>query len=155
MLSKKMTELVALHADSIAEKIFEALQTNPRTKYYHIMDAGELMRRIKDVFKNMDRWLIEKSEAEIQEVYINFGKVRYWEGVPLPDLIYAILITKSYLMNFLKKYGFSDSPLHIYQEMELHDLIAQFFEEVIYYTAKGYQDSCDEAMREKEMKTGY
>lgn len=149
MLSIRVTELVAAHADELADRIVADIQSNPKTAYYHVMDVSELRRRIRQLFGNLNQWLVEIPESELRNTYVKFGQVRFWEEVPLPDLVYAIILTRQHLIEFIRHHSTADSSLHIYQEMEVHDLISRFYDEIIYFTITGYRQAMEDAGRER------
>jgi hypothetical protein len=150
MLSKKMIELLILHADQLAASAVEDLRTNDRTPYYHGFDSHELKRRIKSIFKNLENWLAENARQQVSDIFFKFGEVRYFEGVPLPDLVYALILVKRRLTEFMKKTGGTDSAVYLYQAMQFHETMVQFFEDVIYFTVKGYQHSLEEEGRRQQ-----
>jgi len=150
MLAKKLIEALIVHADQIAAKTAESLTRHPYTKYYHTIEVKEIERRLKGIFKHFERWQQDHAVENLQETYLKFGKVRYHEGVPLPDLLYALILVKSHLMEFLKKTVFTDSPVQLYQEMQFYDSTERFFEEMIYFAVKGYIESGEEEHNERK-----
>jgi hypothetical protein len=69
------------------------------------------------------------------------GRRRAAQGVPVSQLIWAIALTKENLMEFLARESSMDKPIEICGEMEVLQLLEQFFDRAIYYAALGYERS--------------
>jgi hypothetical protein len=144
MLSKILVDTILTHAEEIITRIVDNILTHPRTAYYHTMDRAELKKRVEGIFKNLGKALQEGSEAELRTIYLKFGKVRYFEGVPLSDLLYALIMCRRHMLQVLQKHVVPESSAQLYQEMQLHDRLAQFFDDIVYFATKGYQEACEE-----------
>jgi len=59
--------------------------------------------------------------------------------VPLSQLIWAIILTKKNLWDFVKQEAVLDQPVEIAGELEVEELVDQFFDRAIYYAAVGYE----------------
>ncbi len=139
MFNEALAELVKKNAQNITDKLIEAIKTHPRTKYYHDLKPDLLKERILDVCRNFDEWIIEETEEKLKKTYINFGRVRYRENVPLEELIYAIFLTRKYITSFLHSRASEENPLKIYQLLEFIEMVSTFFEEMVYFVSLGYK----------------
>ena len=61
--------------------------------------------------------------------------------MPLSQLIWAIILTKKNLWDFLKREAVLDRPVEIAGELEVEELVDQFFDRAIFYAAVGYERS--------------
>jgi len=61
------------------------LRSSPRTESYHKLPAMEIYDRCYEVYRNLGRWLWEKSEEAIQARFNELGERRCQEGIPLAD----------------------------------------------------------------------
>jgi hypothetical protein len=82
-------------------------------------------------------WLHSKSDAEIERRYVEIGARRAAQGVPLSQVIWTITLTKENLWEFLKKESVIDRPTEIFGELEMFQLLVQFFDRAVYYAAIG------------------
>ncbi len=139
MFNKDLVDIVEKNAQDITDKLIEAIKTHPRTKHYHDLKPDLLKERILDVCKNFDEWIIDETEEKLKKSYINFGRVRYRENVPLEELIYAIFLTRKYITSFLHSRASEQNPLKIYQLLEFIEMISTFFEEMVYFICLGYK----------------
>jgi hypothetical protein len=59
--------------------------------------------------------------------------------VPLSQLIWAIILTKKNVCDFLKQEAVLDRPAEISAELAVEELLNQFFDRAVYYAAAGYE----------------
>jgi hypothetical protein len=79
---------------------------------------------------------------EVEKRYTEIGVKRARQNVPLSQLIWAIVLTKKNLWDFLKQEAVLDRPAEISGELEVEELLDQFFDHAIYYAAVGYERAC-------------
>ena len=79
-----------------------------------------------------------KSESEIKAAYEELGAERFREGVPLHEVIQALILTKQHLIEFIRSRGLPGTALEIFGELELRTKANQFFDSAIYFMAAGY-----------------
>ncbi len=139
MLSARLVRTIEDHADQITRGVVDNLQSNPRTSAYHKLSHEELHHRAFAVYRNLGEWLGHKTDEAIEATYSELGHKRRAEGVPLSEVIYALILTKYHLRDYIRSAGLVDSAVELYQEQELHRLVGNFFDKAIYYTAQGYE----------------
>jgi hypothetical protein len=141
MLLPWLMRLIETHAEELTEKVVEAVRTNPRTTFLHEVSEAELKRRGFDLYHNLGRWLAEKSEAEIEATYRENGRRRFREGVPLSELIYALILMKQHLWEFIRKNDLPETATNIYGEQQLEMMVGQFFDRALYHSVRGYEEA--------------
>ena len=139
MLSARLVRMIEDHADQLTHGLIHDLQTNPRTPSYHHLSREDLHRRIYDVYKNLGRWLGRNTDEELQAAYEGLGEKRATEGIPLHEVVYALILTKYCLRDFIRSAGLVDSAVELYQEQELHRMVGHFFDVATFYTVKGFE----------------
>jgi hypothetical protein len=141
MISARLVAMIEDHADQLTAGLVESLVRNPRTAGYHGLPRSELRDRAYDVYRNLGMWLTRGSESEIQLRYADLGRLRRREGIPLSEVIYALILTKAHLLEYVKTSGLSDTALDLYQELDLVRVVEQFFDKAIYHAARGYEEA--------------
>lgn len=131
---------IETHAEELTERVIEAVRTSPRTKFLHVPSEEELRRRFFDLFRNLGRWLSEKGEGEIEAIYSDIGRQRCHEGVPLGELVYALVLVKQHLWDYVQKNVVAISESTLYQEELVAELIGKFFDRALYHTVRGYEE---------------
>jgi len=139
MLSDRLVRMIEHHAEELTRALVEDLQSNPRTASYHQLSWEAIHSRAYDVYKNLGLWLSRKAEEDIEASYTELGKKREAEGVPLSEVVYALILTKYHLRDYIRAAGLVDSAVELYQEQELHRLLGHFFDKAIYYTVRAYE----------------
>src|SRR5215813_5528615 len=81
----RLMQQIEMHAEKLTERVIDAVRTSPRTKFLRDLSEEELRRRFFDLFRNLGRWLSEKSEGEIETIYGDVGRRRCREAVPLSE----------------------------------------------------------------------
>jgi hypothetical protein len=138
MLSARLVRMIEDHAEQITHSLLTDLQSNPRTPTYNGLSRNELHNRIYEVYRNLGRWLTHESAEAVETAYKELGKMRFAEDVPLSEVVYALILTKSHLRDYIRSSALLDSAVELYQEKELQELIARFFDQAIYFTVQAY-----------------
>lgn len=141
MTSPRLIRVIEENADALTRGLIHQLKSHARTVSYARFSDAELYSRIFSVHRNLGAWLDGKPRAEIQRNYEALGKLRYAEGVPLHELIYALVLTKKNVLLYIKNYGRAGPPQDAHSEEELRKRVEEFFEDAIYYAAAGYESA--------------
>lgn len=139
MLSARLVRVIEEHAEELTRGVLNDLRTNSRTPAYHRIPPEELHRRAYDVYHNLGRWLGDKTEDHVQATYGGLGRARCAEGVPLSEVVYALVLIKDHLREYIRAVGLVDSAVELYLEEELHLSIGHFFDRALYHMVKGYE----------------
>jgi hypothetical protein len=143
MIALRLVRLIEVNADSLSESLLQKFRSSAHTRHMLRVPEDELRDRSVEIYRNLSDWLLHKTGAEIERRYRAVGERRARQGVPLADLIWAILITKEHLWGFLEQEGFLLGPLEIYGELELFRLLGQFYDRAVCYTIEGYQQAAE------------
>jgi hypothetical protein len=139
MLSVRLVQMIEDHAEELTRELIKDLQTNPRTPHYHHLTYEELHYRTYSVYRNLGHWISQGSEDPIAANYADLATRRYAEGVPLEEIVFALMATKNHLYAYVRTTGLMDSAVELHQERELRRLVGNFFDKAIYYAVKAYQ----------------
>ena len=101
-LSSQLLSVVECHADTLTRNTVQRLQTNPRTPSYNNLPYGELTYQVNEIYQNLSGWLCDKTDPVIRSWYNELGEKRCREGVPVQELLWALMITKHLLMDYLR-----------------------------------------------------
>ena len=139
MLSVRLVQLIEDHAEELTHELVEDLRTNSRTPHYHHLTYEELHYRTYSVYRNMGDWISQRNEEPIAANYADLAARRYAEGVPLEEVVYALIATKNHLYGYVQAIGLVDSAVELHQERELRRLVGSFFDKAFLYTVRSYQ----------------
>ncbi len=140
MFAIRLINLIESHADRLSEGLLLKLQSATQcNELVGRVPAEELRRRTYEIYRNLDDWLLTKTESEIEERYVGLGIRRARQAVPFSALLWAISATKEYLWEYLQREGLLEQPLELFGELELMHSLDRFFDRVSYFTSMGYQ----------------
>lgn len=98
MFAIRLINLIESRADRLSESLLPKLQGAPQCRELAARVPGEeLRRRTFEIYRNLDDWLLTRTEAEIEERYVGLGMRRARQGVPFSALLWGISITKEHL----------------------------------------------------------
>jgi hypothetical protein len=138
-LSARLTRIVEDNAETLTQGAVKKLQASALTSSYHGLSYREVYDRVYAVYHHLGRWLWEESTPAIETWYNELGEERCEQGVPLGQVLWALVLTKDHLVSYLDAYSFADSALELYQQQEFDRIIGHFFDRAICYAAEGYE----------------
>ena len=138
MLGTRYSHLIEKHSEALAEGLVRKLQTSERTEAYRAVPPHELKRNLQEVYENLGEWLNNKTELELQQRYSRLGERRATQGVPLPQVIWALIVSKEHLWTFLEREAFADTAVQLVSELTFILTLEQFFDRAIYFTTAAY-----------------
>jgi hypothetical protein len=139
MLAYRLVRLIETHSDALAASLLERVQNSPLLTDYHNVPPEELKLRVYEIYRHLGEWLSSKSEQDIERRYKEIGASRAAQQVPLSQLNWTIILTKENLWEFLKKEAVMERPTEVFGELEMLQLLDQFFDRAIYFGALGYE----------------
>jgi hypothetical protein len=115
------------------------VHSSPLLTEFRRVPSEELQRRVYEIYRHLGEWLINKSHKDIEQRYVEIGARRAAQGVPLSQVSWTIVLTKENLWEYLKKETVLERPTEVFAELEMLQLLDQFFDRAIYYAAVGYE----------------
>jgi hypothetical protein len=144
ILTYRLVRLIETHSDALAASLLQKVQKSDQTDAYCKVPLEELKERVRDIYLHLGEWLLGKSDADIERRYTLIGVRRAQQGVPLCQLIWAIVLTKNNLWEFILDESAPDRPVEIFGKQELLQLLNHFFDCAIHAAAIGYEWAADE-----------
>jgi hypothetical protein len=141
MLSDRLVRVIENHAEELTRSVLHDLASNELTPAYHELPRSELHLRVYDVYRHLGRWITEKAEGPVKESYTALGRTRRIEGIPLSEVVQALLLIRQHLWDYVRSSGLVDTVMELYQEEDLNLRLGRFFDHAVYYTVKGYEDA--------------
>lgn len=145
MLTYRLVHLIEYHSNTLAGNLLRKVQSSERTvSYANSVPPEELKLHVREIYEHIGSWLLDKSEADIEQRYTAIGSRRAEQKVPLHELAWAIILTKQTLWEFIDDVSFSTRIVEVADKQELQRLIDQFFDSAIYAATVGYQWAAEE-----------
>ena len=141
MLLYRLVRLIESHSDALAGCLLAKVQESEHTREFRNVPAEELRERVYEIYRHLGDWLMGKTEFDIEKRYLEIGACRAQQGVPLSQVAMVIILTKECLWEFLRKQSPLDRPVEVFGELEMLQLLEQFFDRAIFYAALGYEQA--------------
>jgi len=139
MLGGHLVRLIERHADQLAEGLTKKLRSSDRTLEFRKVPQEELKNGAREIYTNLGDWLLTKTESDIELRYTQLGTRRAAQGIPVTQFLWAVLMSKEHLFGFLQREGLAEGVVQLYGELELLQLLDQFFDRALYYAVVGYE----------------
>jgi hypothetical protein len=140
MVGVRLIRLVETHCDELAIGLTEKLRRSERTKDFRNIPIEELQQTAASLYQNLGEWLLKRTESDVEMHFVAIAKRRAAEGVRLPQFVWAVILSSNHLHHFLQASAFADTIVALYGELEVQQLLNQFFERAIYYGVVGYEE---------------
>ena len=138
-LAQRLVQLIEMHSDRLAETMLMKLQSCEKCAAFKKVPAQEFEQRVYEIYDHLGEWLLGKKEEDVARRYTEIGKRREAQGVPMSQLIYAIMLTREHLWEYLKHEANVEKPVEVFGELEVLELLDQFFDRAMYYATQGYE----------------
>lgn len=139
MLAYRLVKLIEVHSEGLAAALREKIEKCDRCGAYKNVPPEELTHVVYEMYRNLGEWLLGKTEADIEHRYTAIGAKRAQQDVPLSQVLWVISVVKENLWDYLKKEDVLERPAEIFGELEMLQLLEQFFDRAMYYAAVGYE----------------
>jgi len=139
MLAYRLVRLIEKHSDALAAGLLKRVQASEFTRDYRNVPPEELQQAVYEIYRHLGDWLLGKSEFDIKERYCEIGARRAQQQVPLSQLVWVIVLTKENLWEYLKHEAGMERPTEVFGELEMLQLLDQFFDRAIFFASVGYE----------------
>ena len=89
--------------------------------------------------------------------FFDWGRRRFDQKIPLSEIVYAIIILKQHLRKYILDNGLVEAafpriegdyvlPMHLHSLQDLNVRVGEFFDEALYYLARGYEAEARRSM---------
>jgi hypothetical protein len=129
MFAFKLIQLIETRAEPLSEGLMRKLRKDDRcVELLRLVPSDELRRRSHEIYRNLNDWLRNKTESEIEERYIGLGMRRAKQGVPYSDFLWAVSTTKVHLWEFMQAEGLFAEQVDMFGGMDLLHSLDRFFD---------------------------
>jgi len=140
MMLYRLVRLIETHSQALASCLLDQVEISALTPCYKKnVPPEELKEKVYGIYHHLGEWLIGKDEFHLEQRYMQIGARRAHQRVPLSEVIWVIVLTKENLWEFIKKESVLERPVEVFGELEMLQLLEQFFDRAIYYASVGYE----------------
>jgi hypothetical protein len=140
VLGWRLVRLIETHSDQLARGLLARIENSERCREFVLkVPSEDLKDRVYEIYHHLGEWLLKKTERDVEHRYIAIGERRAAQGVPLSQFMFVIVATKENLWEYVTREAMLDRPVELFQELELFQLVEQFFDRAVYFGAIGYE----------------
>src|SRR5450755_3202296 len=139
LLAYRLVKLIETHSDGLARSLHDRYRNDRKCSAYANVSDAELTSKVYEVYRHLGEWLLGKTEADIERRYLEIGAERAVQGVPASQVVWMICLVRENLWEYLQKHAELEKPAEIFGEMELLEMLDQFFNRAIYYATLGHE----------------
>lgn len=141
MLGMKLVRLIERHSETLSRGLVAEIRNSERTSDFRKLPPEELERAAAELYHNLGEWLLQKTERDIAGRFKAIGGRRAAEGIRLHQFLWALMLTRDHLWYFLRREAFADTIVELHGELELNNVLNQFFDRAVYYAVVGYEEA--------------
>jgi hypothetical protein len=140
ILAHRLMRLIEVHADALAETLESRIAASERCATYSRVSADELKTLVAGIYGQLGQWLVTRTEEDIERRYTMIGTRRAEQCVPASELLWCIVLVKENLWEYLRNNEEAmETAQQIFGELELMQMVDQFFDRAMYYAARGHE----------------
>jgi hypothetical protein len=141
MVGNRLFQVVESHSNELSVNLARKLRTSERTAGYRAIPEEDLVNLGLKVYANLTDWLLTKTTSDIELQYSQLGEQRAKQGIPLSQLIWALLMSKEQLWGLLQHEHFADRIFELYGEREFALMLDRFYDQALYFASRGYEQA--------------
>jgi hypothetical protein len=138
VLALKLVRLIEKHSEELVGGLTEQIHLSERTSDFRKIPAAELELAAAEVYRNLGEWLLQKTDKDIETRFRAIGARRAAEGIGLHQFVWALIASRDHLWHFLQREAFACNVVELYRELELYQMLTQFFDRAVYHGIQGY-----------------
>ncbi|OFW13115.1 MAG: hypothetical protein A3H27_01365 [Acidobacteria bacterium RIFCSPLOWO2_02_FULL_59_13] len=140
MKSADVIQRIKSEGRPLVEEMIAELCANLGTSHYRRWKEEDLFERVHTVYQHLAEWLAGHDTAALHQFGEKLGRERFADGIPLGQVVLALVLTEKQLVDYLSRSG------GILEE-EAQRASSEFFQIIIYATARGYEVALAESNR--------
>src|ERR1700761_3912181 len=139
LLAYRLVKLIETHSNGLARSLQSRYRACGKCSAYANVPDRDLTDKVFDVYHHLGEWLLGKTEADIERRYLEIGAQRAAQGVPVSQVVWMICLVRENLWDYLQEHAAAERPAEAFGELELLEMLDQFFHLAIYYASLGHE----------------
>ena len=150
MLAMKLVRLIERHSADLSRELTEQVLASEYASDFQKIPREDLRLAATDLYRNLGEWLLQKREGDIASRFQAVAARRVEEGIRSHHMVWALVLTRECLWRFLRKEAFLYSIVELHAELELQQMLNQFFDRAIYHAIQGYERAEEQRKRRSD-----
>lgn len=127
------------HGEEIARMWLRDLRRSPQTPSYGVVSDEELVDASEFALTQVEEYFSgTPTGSDIGTFFHKLGETRAAQGLPLAELISAILLLKREIWMSARTHGVWESAMDLQRAVDLNRELGRFFDRAVYHATAGY-----------------
>ena len=144
----RLVRLIETHSNELTLNLIQRVRNSEATPDYQLVPDEDLRDRVSEMYCDPGDWLMTRDEFDLKQRYEKIGARRARQEVALSQVLWAIVLTKDNLWEFITKHSEIERPVEVFGDLEMLELLDHFFDRAMYYAAVGYEKARAEMQAE-------
>ncbi len=141
LISDALVSLVEEHAEEISRRWLAVVRGNLSTRTYTMLPPGMVQDKAMAALSKFCSWLSGREhDDELEAFYRLLGRQRREQGFALHEVLSGLTLLKREIWSFIGERGALVDLMEVYRAMELSRRVSVFFDNALYYTARGFDE---------------
>lgn len=137
----KLIEVLENHTKEISGQWGKAVSTNPRTPSFHSLNPDQYVPHAVRFYENIRKlYFSKRPHTEETRYFLNFAEEMHGAGVPLNEVIYALMLMRRQIWLFADFNLLFITTLDMHMAVESINRTILMFDHVIQSVAKRYDE---------------
>jgi|GEM_PF-2151263 hypothetical protein len=138
MYAETLPQLIQDHRGQIVSGAIDRVRLEPELA--GLIDSRcDVAAWFHRIIEALDRWPGIATDNQAERLHLAFGEACARNAIPLHQLLRALHLLKSRIVDFARSQGMARNALEIYVEEELENRVSFFFDWVLYQVVLGYE----------------
>ncbi len=147
ILANKFVKLIEESHEELTEIFMNDLLRHPETEAYRNTDRDEIYRFSDLVYKDLSVWISKEfSKDKIEERYGTMGKDRFEAGIPIEQVMKALMLQRRHIWLFVMDKMYDDRTDYM-EALELNNRVTLYFDRAMTAMVRGYMKAIHPQLR--------
>ena len=139
LISHTLPQFIQDHREQVVTAALDSLRRRGETASLLSARSEELVRWLDAIVAGVETWPAVATSEEQGLFQREFGILWFKHGVPLHEVVRALHVLKSKIVELARWQGGAQNALEIYIEEELEHRVSFFFDWLFYEVVLGYE----------------
>ncbi len=147
ILANKFVKLIEESHEELTEIFMNDLLRHPETEAYRNSGRDDIYRFSDLVYKDLSVWISKEfSKDKIEERYGTMGKDRFEAGIPIEQVMKALMLQRRHIWLFVMDKMYDDRTDYM-EALELNNRVTLYFDRAMIAMVRGYMKMLHPKMR--------
>jgi hypothetical protein len=138
MFPQTLPQLIQDHREQVIKGALERI--GRESQLAQLLDERRDMADwFNRIVASVDRWPAIATDDQAEHLHLSFGEGCARSGIPLHQVVRALHLLKTRIVDFAHSQGMARNSLEIYVEEELENRLSFFFDWLLYQVVLGYE----------------